>query len=62
MHKSNPHIPNLDSYENVMKMVQIDTGQDVYTMVRVSHIHLFGITFIFFIMGSIFLHARVNPK
>jgi hypothetical protein len=62
MRKANPHIPNLDSYENVMKMVQLDTGQDIYTMVRVSHIHLFGMTFIFFIMGSIFLHAQVKPK
>jgi hypothetical protein len=29
--------------------------------VRVSHIHLFGFTFIFFIMGHIFSHAYVRP-
>ncbi len=58
---ANPHIPNLEGYDNVMKMVQLDRGEDIFTMVRVSHIHLFGMTFIFFIMGSIFVHARIHP-
>ena len=28
---------------------------------RVSHIHLFGISFIFFVMGTIFSHAYMRP-
>ena len=28
---------------------------------RVSHIHLFGLSFIFFILGFIFSHAYVRP-
>lgn len=58
----NPHIPNLTGYENVSKTTMLDTGMDIFTLVRVSHIHLFGITFIFFIMGSIFCHSYVKPK
>jgi len=58
----NPHIPNLTGYTNVSKVTTIDTGMDIFTLVRVSHIHLFGITFIFFIMGSIFCHSYVKPK
>lgn len=58
---SNPHIPNLKGYENVVQMIDIDTGMDVFTLVRVSHIHLFGITFIFFIVGSIFCHSYIKP-
>jgi len=34
---------------------------DIFTLVRVSHIHLFGITFIFYIVGSIFCHAYIKP-
>ncbi len=56
-----PHNPVLQGYDNVMKMVQIDTGADILTLIRVSHIHLFGMTFIFFIVGGIFLHANVQP-
>ena len=57
----NPHIPNLSGYENIAKVAQIDTGMSIATLVRVSHIHLFGITFIFFILGLIFSHAYLRP-
>lgn len=58
---SNPHLPNLSSYDNIKKVTEQDTGTDVFTLVRVSHIHLFGLTFIFFIMGLMFTHAYVRP-
>lgn len=58
---SNPHLANLSGYDNVKKVTEIDEGADVFTLVRVSHIHLFGITFIFFLMGTIFSHAYVRP-
>ena len=58
---SNPHLNNLDGYENIEAVVAQDTGQDLFTLVRVSHIHLFGLTFIFFIVGFIFSHAYLRP-
>jgi hypothetical protein len=58
---SNPHLPNLDGYDNLKKVTERDTGADIFTLVRVSHIHLFGLTFIFFIVGLIFSHAYVRP-
>lgn len=58
---SNPHLSNLDGYDNISAVVAQDTGADLYTLVRVSHIHLFGLTFIFFILGFIFSHAYMRP-
>ena len=58
---SNPHIPSLNSYDNLKKMAEQDTGTNIFTLVRVSHIHLFGLTFIFFILGLMFSHAYVRP-
>jgi hypothetical protein len=58
---SNPHIPNLNGYDNLTQVAQIDTGMSLASLVRVSHIHMFGITFIFFTMGLIFSHAYVRP-
>jgi hypothetical protein len=58
---SNPHLSNLDGYDNIKLVVVQDKGTDLHTLVRVSHIHLFGVTFIFFIMGFIFSHAFVRP-
>jgi len=58
---SNPHLANLDGYDNMKKVTERDTGTGVFTLVRVSHIHLFGLTFIFFIVGFVFSHAYVRP-
>ncbi len=58
---SNPHIPHLGGYDNVLETAQLDEGVDIFTLVRVSHIHLFGLTFIFFITSLIFSHAYVRP-
>jgi len=58
---SNPHLPNLSSYDNLKKVTEKDTGTAIATLVRVSHIHLFGLTFIFFLVGLMFSHAYVRP-
>ena len=58
---SNPHLPNLSDYDNLKKVTALDTGASIATLVRVSHIHLFGLTFIFFIVGLMFSHAYVRP-
>lgn len=57
----NPHLSNLDGFDNMQSVVEHDTGADVFTLVRVSHIHLFGVTFIFFVTGLIFSHAFLRP-
>jgi hypothetical protein len=58
---SNPHLANLSGYDNVKKVIEQDTGTDIFTLVRGSHIHLFGISFIFFLMGLVFSHAYLRP-
>jgi hypothetical protein len=58
---SNPHLASFSDYENLKKVTEQDTGTDIFTLVRVSHIHLFGMTFIFFIVGTVFSHAYLRP-
>ena len=58
---SNPHLSNLSTFEGVKKTTEMDTGTDIFTLVRVSHIHMFGISFIFFLVGLIFSHAYMRP-
>ncbi|HEA26119.1 MAG TPA: elongation factor-1 alpha [Ectothiorhodospiraceae bacterium] len=58
----NPHIPSLEDYEQVMHTAEADTGMNIFTLVRVSHIHLFGLTFIFYIVSSIFSHAYLRKE
>jgi len=48
-------IPHFTSYANVVKLTETDTGATIPALVRVSHIHLFGIAFILFFVGRIFI-------
>jgi hypothetical protein len=57
----NPHLPNFSNFDSLKKVTALDTGASIATLVRVSHIHLFGVTFIFFIVGFAFTHAYVRP-
>jgi cytochrome c5 len=58
---SNPHIPNFSTYDDLKKVTAQNTGANIFTLVRLSHIHLFGMTFIFFLAGLVFSHAYVRP-
>lgn len=59
---SNPHIPALTSFSEIKNLAQLDTGVSIGTLVRVSHIHLFGLTFIFALMGLIFSHSYMRNQ
>lgn len=56
-HSVIPAIPSFTTYEGVLPSAAVDTGETVDALARVSHIHLFGIAFIFFFVGYIFDQA-----
>jgi hypothetical protein len=58
---TNPNLANLNGYDNILKVTEAEKGKGIFTLVRQSHIHLFGLTFVFFLMGTIFSHAYVRP-
>ncbi|MDQ6955089.1 MAG: hypothetical protein Q9M20_06555 [Mariprofundaceae bacterium] len=48
-------LPPLTSYNEVKKLTEFDHGASIQSLVRVSHIHLFGIAFLLFFVGRIFI-------
>ncbi len=56
-HSVIPGLPSFTTYAGVLPSAAIDTGTTVDSLARVSHIHLFGIAFIFFFVGYIFNQA-----
>jgi hypothetical protein len=54
------NIPDLTGYEGVMTLVRLDTGESVGALVRVSHIHLFGLGIIFYLLGRIFILTEMS--
>lgn len=55
----NPHLPDLTQYAGVAEVAHAG-GVTIPTLIRVSHIHLFGIAFILFFIGKIFLLCDIN--
>jgi hypothetical protein len=47
-------VPPLTSFQQVQKVTQIDAGPSIAQLARVSHVHLFGISIIFLLTGTIF--------
>jgi len=47
-------IPNFSKFENIEEVTEEDDGATFSSLTRVSHIHLFGISFIFMFVGLIF--------
>lgn len=53
-HAHIPGLPNVAKYDVMKEIAKVDEGASISALTRVSHIHLFGISFIFFFIGLIF--------
>ena len=53
-HSTIPGIPDFTSYEGVKQVAKIGDGASTTSLTKVSHIHIFAISFIFFFNGLIF--------
>lgn len=55
----NPSLPDLTNYSGVAEVTH-SGGASIPALIRVSHIHLFGIAFILFFIGKIFILCDIN--
>ncbi len=55
-------VPDWTNDKEIFKRAEVDTGATFSSLTRVSHIHLFGIAFIFMFVGLIFSLAAGVPK
>lgn len=49
-------------FDNVKRLAETNEGASIQALIRSSHIHLFGISFIFFFLGFIFSFAVGVPR
>lgn len=59
-HAGQTALPSYETYQGVKQVAEIDHGTSFTALTRVSHIHLFGIAFIFMFVTAIFAFARFN--
>jgi len=55
-------VPDYSDFQQIKERAVVDTGASITALARVSHIHLFGIAFIFMFVGFIFSLAAGVPK
>ena len=55
-------LPSLTSYAEVARYTKVDLGQSMKSLVRVSHIHLFGMSFLFMFTSLIFVFSDRPPS
>jgi len=56
-HNSEASIPDFTRFDALKERAATDTGATIQSLVRVTHIHLLGIAFIFMFIGIIFCFA-----
>lgn len=61
-HNAEASIPDFTKFENVKQVAEVDEGASIASLTKLSHIHLFGIAFIFFFVGLIFELAQYPKK
>jgi len=54
-------VPDLSSYAGVRQVAEVDVGESIHTLMKISHIHLFGIGLVALAIGLIFRLA-VLPR
>lgn len=61
-HSKASGMPLIDysTYQGLHEVAQVDTGMSIASLLRVSHIHLFGISLLLFGLGMIFIQSEVN--
>ncbi len=57
-----PGLPSFNTFEEAKHLAKTDEGASIKSLTRISHIHLFGISFIFFLMGAIFSFSVGVPR
>lgn len=53
-------VPDLTTYNGVQQVAEVDLGQSLHTLMRLSHIHLFGIGILALAIGLIFRLASMR--
>lgn len=59
-HDAESGLPEVTKHDVVKSLAEVDHGASFTSLTRVSHIHLFGISFIFLFVGWIFGMAEFN--
>ena len=53
-------LPDFTTYAGLHEFAKVDTGMSITSLLKLSHIHLFGISLLLFALGYIFIQSEIN--
>ena len=53
------NLSDFTTYQGLHQFAEVDTGMSIMSLLRLSHIHLFGISLLLFALGFIFIQSEV---
>ena len=56
---SGMNLPDFSTYAGIHKVAGVDQGMSMASLLKLSHIHLFGISLLLFMLGSIFIQTEM---
>ncbi|TAJ77259.1 MAG: hypothetical protein EPO42_10570 [Gallionellaceae bacterium] len=57
---TSPNLPDFSTYAGLHEVSKVDTGMSMASLLKLSHIHLLGISMLLFVIGWIFIQSEVN--
>ncbi len=57
--KAGKNLPDFTTYEGIIPFAKVDHGMSIETLVKLSHIHLFGIGLVTFVLGFVFCFSTL---
>lgn len=58
--ESGQNLIDFSTYQGLSEVAQVDKGMSVASLLKVSHIHFFGISLLLFALGLIFIQSEMN--
>ncbi len=61
-HSEGDYPPLVTSYADVKPLTAVDEGMDLRALARMTHVHVFGIPLLFYILGALYVRTRFPEK
>lgn len=61
-HDEGGYPPLVTNYTETKALTAVDEGKDIRVLARMTHVHVFGIPLLFYILGALFVRTRYGEK
>ncbi len=61
-HAEGGYYPKVENYADLKQLAAVDEGIDIQVLARMTHVHVFGIPLLFYILGALYVRTRYPER